>query len=230
MSRIVIAIDGPGGAGKSTVSRTLARELGYRYVDTGAMYRVIGVLAAEQGIGLGDHEALAGLCDRTSIEFDEAGGGARVLAGGRDFTEAIRTAEAAQHASRYSTVPAVRERLVAKQRELGAVGGVVMEGRDIGTVVFPDAPLKIFLDASPRERARRRAADLYGEAANDEQITAIEREIAERDARDSGRAHSPLRPAADAVILDTTDKPLEHVVDTLRALASAKDKGLASHS
>jgi len=224
MKGIVVAIDGPGGAGKSTVSRTLARELGYRYVDTGAMYRVIGVLAAEQGIDLGDPEALVALCDKTAIEFDERNGASRVLADGRDFTEVIRTAEAAQHASRYSTVPVVRERLVAQQRALGAQGGVVMEGRDIGTVVFPDAPVKVFLDASPRERARRRAADLYSDPS-EEQIAAIEREIAERDARDRGRVHSPLRPAADAVILDTTETPIEEVVDTLRALVSAKSEG-----
>lgn len=230
MKRIVVAIDGPGGAGKSTVSRTLARALGYHYVDTGAMYRVIGVLAAEQGIDIGDHEALAALCDRTSIEFGESDGEARVQAGRRDFTEEIRTAEAAQHASRYSTVPAVRQRLVAQQREIGAAGGVVMEGRDIGTVVFPEAPVKVFLDASPRERARRRAADLHGNSASEEQITAIEKEIAERDARDRNRAHAPLRAAPDAVIFDTTDKPVEEVVDTLRALVSAKARGLARHN
>lgn len=230
MKRIVVAIDGPGGAGKSTVSRTLARALGYHYVDTGAMYRVIGVLAAEHGIDIGDHEALAALCDRTSIEFGENDGQARVRAGGRDFTEEIRTAEAAQHASRYSTVPAVRQRLVARQREIGAAGGVVMEGRDIGTVVFPEAPVKVFLDASPRERARRRAADLYGNSAGEEQITAIEKEIAERDARDRNRAHSPLRAAPDAVVFDTTEKSVEEVVDSLRALVSAKARGLARHS
>lgn len=230
MNRIVVAIDGPGGAGKSTVSRTLARQLGYQYVDTGAMYRVIGVLAAEQGIDIGDHDALTKLCQRTAIEFTDADGRVQVTAAGRDFTEAIRTADAAQHASRYSTVPAVRERLVAKQRELGAGGGVVMEGRDIGTVVFPDAPVKVFLDASPRERARRRAGELYGDRASEEQVAAIEREIAERDARDRGRAHSPLRPAPDALVLDTTDKPIENVVETLRALVSAKARGLASAS
>jgi cytidylate kinase len=228
MNRIVVAIDGPGGAGKSTVSQTLARALGYRYVDTGAMYRVIGVLAAEQRIDIDDHETLAALCRRTAIEFTDFDGQMQVKAAGRDFTEAIRTAAAAQDASRYSTVPAVRECLVAKQRELGAGGGVVMEGRDIGTVVFPDAPVKVFLDASPRERARRRAADLLGDRATEEQVAAIEREIAERDARDRGRAHSPLRPAPDAVVMDTTDKPVESVVATLRALVSAKCKALAS--
>jgi cytidylate kinase len=230
MKHVVVAIDGPGGAGKSTVSRTLARELGYAYVDTGAMYRVIGVLAAEQGIGIEDHSALAKLCDATSIDFEQEDGRIRVRAAGRDLTEAIRTAEAAQHASRYSTAPVVRERLVAKQREIGASGDVVMEGRDIGTVVFPAAPVKIYLEASPRERARRRAADLYGSGATEGQIGEIEKEIAERDARDSSRAHSPLRPASDAVILDTTSTSIEEVVDTLRALVLKKVKGLARSS
>jgi cytidylate kinase len=227
MKRIVVAIDGPGGAGKSTVARTLAEALGYRYVDTGAMYRVIGLLAAEEGIGIDDHEALAALCERTAIEFDERGGRTCVLAGGRDFTDEIRTAAAAQHASRYSTVAEVRRSLVAQQRDIGAGGGVVMEGRDIGTVVFPEAPVKVFLDASPGERARRRAVDLYGAGAGEEQIAAIEKEIAERDARDRGRANSPLRAAPDAVVFDTTGRRVEEVVDTLRALVIEKAKALA---
>jgi cytidylate kinase len=230
MKHVVIAIDGPGGAGKSTVSRTLARELGYLYVDTGAMYRVIGVLAAERGLRIDDDEALAHLCDTTSIDFEQFDGGLRVRAAGRDLTEAIRTAEAAQQASRYSTVPVVRERLVAKQREIGACDDVVMEGRDIGTVVFPQAPVKVYLEASPRERAKRRALELYGNGATAEQIESIEKEIAERDARDSGRSHSPLRPAADAVILDTTATSIEEVVDTLRALVLKKVRGLARPS
>lgn len=227
---MVVAIDGPGGAGKSTVSRLLARRLGYRYVDTGAMYRAIGVLAAERGIDVEDHEALAALCEQERIEFEERGDRLRVLAGGRDLTAAIRTAEAAQHASRYSTVPAVRHRLVARQREIGAAGGVVMEGRDIGTVVFPEAPLKVFLDAAARERARRRAADLYGAAATEEQIAEIEREIAERDARDRSRSHSPLRAAPDAVVIDTTGRSVEQIVSELCELVAQRSKGLASDS
>lgn len=230
MKHVVVAIDGPGGAGKSTVSRTLARELGYQYVDTGAMYRVIGVLAAEQGLDIDDHSALAQLCDATSMEFEHSDGSVRVCAAGRDLTDVIRTAEAAQHASRYSTVPVVRERLVAKQREIGAAADVVMEGRDIGTVVFPHAPVKIYLEASPRERARRRAIDLYGSGATEQQIEAIEKEIAERDTRDRGRAHSPLRPASDAVLFDTTSTSIEEVVDTLRALVLKKVRGLARPS
>ena len=225
MSAIVVAIDGPAGAGKSTVSRRLASALGYRYVDTGAMYRVIGVLAAEREIPISDVVALATLCDRTEIEFVDAGDRVLTLAEGRDVTQAIRTAAAAQLASRVSAVPAVRERLVAKQRTMGAGGGVVMEGRDIGTVVFPEAPVKVFLDAAAQERARRRALEL-GEAGKDA-IAVMAGEIAERDARDRGRAHSPLRPAADAVVIDTTDKSIEEVVGGLCDLVHRRIAALA---
>lgn len=221
----VIAIDGPGGAGKSTVSRALAARLGFAYVDTGAMYRVIGVLAAERGIAVDDDAALARLCDATRIDFVERDGRVVVEAEGRDLSAVIRTVEAAQQASRYSTAPAVRERLVAKQRALGAAGDVVMEGRDIGTVVFPDALLKVFLDASPRERARRRAAELG--RAGEAEIERMAREIAERDERDRGRAHSPLRPAADAVLVDSTDIPVDGVVAQLLALVAARRDPLA---
>lgn len=228
MKPMVIAIDGPAGAGKSTVSRRLADALGYRYVDTGAMYRVIGVLAGERGIALTDSIALAALCDATAIEFVERGGQVRTYAGGRDLSESIRTPEAAQLASKVSAVPVVRERLVAKQRAMGAVGGVVMEGRDIGTVVFPDAPVKVFLDAAARERARRRASELSGSAPAD--VERMAREIAERDARDRDRAHSPLRPAADALVIDTTDKTIDEIVAALRALATTRSAALASQS
>lgn len=228
MTRLVVAIDGPAGAGKSTVSRRLAEALGYRYVDTGAMYRIIGVLAAEQHIDLSDTAALAALCDATTIEFVERDGRVRTYSDGRDLSEAIRTAEAAQLASKVSAVPVVRERLVAKQREMGASGGVVMEGRDIGTVVFPDAVVKVFLDASPLERARRRASESPG-GATPADVARIAQEIAERDARDRGRAHSPLRPAADAIVMDTTDSSIDHVVSQLRALVATRATALARH-
>jgi cytidylate kinase len=219
--RDVVAIDGPAGAGKSSVSRGVARRLGYRHVDTGAMYRVIGVLAHDEGIDAEEAEALAALCDRTAIEFEERGDETRVLAGGRDLTRAIRSAEAGQWASRVSAVPAVRERLVARQRQLAGGGRVVMEGRDIGTVVLPGAGLKVFLDASPRERARRRAAELEarGEVVDLERMT---RDIEERDARDRGRAHSPLRPAEDAVTIDTTGLALAAVIDDIVKLAHGR--------
>jgi cytidylate kinase len=228
MTRVVVAIDGPAGAGKSTVSRRLAAALGYRYVDTGAMYRVIGILAAEHHIDFSDHAALAALCDATAIDFVERDGQLRVCAAGRDLSEAIRTPDAAQLASKVSTVPAVRQRLVAKQRALGAGGGVVMEGRDIGTVVFPDAPVKVYLDASPAERARRRAGEL--QRATAAEIERMAHEIAERDARDRSRAHSPLQAAADAVIVDTTGKTIEQVVRELHALVAQRTATLASYS
>lgn len=211
---VVVAIDGPAGAGKSTVARRLAQELGLRYVDSGAMYRVVGVLAAERGLDLGDAPALAALCDEVDIRFVEREDGLHTLAGERDLSQAIRTAEAGQQASKVSVVPAVRERLVARQRALGAEGNVVMEGRDIGTVVFPNATLKVYLLASAEERARRRSGDLVaqGRAAT---VADVAREIAERDRRDEGREHSPLRPASDALIIDTTGESIDALVKRL---------------
>jgi cytidylate kinase len=215
-----IAIDGPAGAGKSTVSRRLAQALGLRYVDTGAMYRVVGVLAEAEGVDFDDAAALAALCDRLSLRFEERGDGVHVIGNDRDLSAAIRTAAAGQLASKVSTVPVVRERLVALQRAMAAGGGVVMEGRDIGTVVLPDATVKIYLVASAAERARRRCAELNarGEAIDQAAVT---REIEERDRRDQGRAHSPLRPADDALLIDTSDEGVEAVVARVRALVAA---------
>jgi cytidylate kinase len=219
----VVAVDGPAGAGKSTVSQGLARALGFRYVDTGAMYRVVGVLARERGLDLDDAEGLSALCARLHIVFEDQADGIHTCADGRDLTRVIRSADAGQWASKVSTVPRVRERLVAMQRVLGAPGEVVMEGRDIGTVVFPDAPVKIYLTASVAERASRRCAELAARGVRVDPAT-VEREIRERDARDQGRAHSPLRPAADAVVVDTTRRPVEEVVRGLRALVTAAHK------
>ncbi len=216
--RRAIAVDGPAGAGKSTVSRLLARRLGLTYVDTGAMYRAVALLAAERGIAVDDETALAQLCD--TLAFGVSEDGERLLVDGRDLTAALRRREVADLASRVSVQPAVRERLVARQRALAGSGGVVMEGRDIGTVVLPDAALKVFLTASAAERARRRARELRdrGEPVDE---AALEAEIAARDARDSSRATAPLRAAADAVVLDTTQLTIAQAVDKLEALARA---------
>jgi len=217
VSTRVVAIDGPAGAGKSSASRGLAGRLGFAYVDTGGMYRAVGVLAEERRIALDDDPALAHLID--GLRIDSAG--ERLVVDGRDLSDAIRTAAAGELASRVSTRPVVRERLVALQRMLGARGDVVMEGRDIGTVVFPDAGLKVFLTASPEERARRRARELAarGELADERQLAA---DIARRDRRDSERAHSPLKPAADAVIVDTSGVDLPTVVTRLTMLVESR--------
>ena len=212
MRRIVVAIDGPAGAGKSTASRALAQRLGYGYVDTGAMYRAVGVLAAERGLALDDDAALGRLVGALSFELRD--GGTALVVDGRDVSAAIRRADAGELASRVSTRPVVRERLVALQRALGEAGGVVMEGRDIGTVVFPDAPVKLYLTAAPAERARRRAAELR-ERGEEVDEAALAADLEARDRRDSGREHAPLRPASDARLIDTTHLGLDEVVDRM---------------
>jgi cytidylate kinase len=215
-------VDGPAGAGKSSASRALAERLGFAHVDTGAMYRVVGVLARERGIAPDDPAALRGLVG--DLEIDFADGGARVLVGERDLSEAIRRPEAGEWASRVSAQPVVRERLVALQRALGRAGDIVMEGRDIGTVVFPDAPVKFYLTAEPRARARRRAAELRAQGETVDE-TALARELAERDRRDAGRAHSPLRAAGDAIVIDTTPLSLEEVVEVMARVARERGVG-----
>jgi cytidylate kinase len=214
---LVVAIDGPAGAGKSTTAKALAARLGFRHVDTGAMYRVVGVLADEAGIALDDDVALGRLVD--GITFDEAG--ERIVVAGRDLTHAIRSPEAGDLASKVSTQPVVRARLVALQRRFADGGPLVMEGRDIGTVVFPDAAVKVFLTADPRERARRRAAELRarGEVVDEDALAAA---IAERDCRDSERSAAPLRPAADALVVDTTTVDVPTVVERLAALVTSR--------
>ena len=182
------------------------------------MYRVVGVLARERAIALDDDEALGLLVGGLSFAIGE---GERLLADGRDLTDAIRRADAGELASRVAARPVVRTRLVPLQRALAAPAGVVMEGRDIGTVVFPDAPVKLYLTAAPGERARRRAVELRARGETIDEA-ALARDIAARDRRDSERAHSPLRPAADAVVLDTTTLTLETVVDEMERIARAR--------
>jgi cytidylate kinase len=216
MAVAVVAIDGPAGAGKTSASRALARRLGFAHVDTGSMYRAVGVLADERGVALDDDVALHALLDGLRLEL--APDGERLLVDGRDVTAAIRRPEAGELASRVSTRPVVRERLVELQRALGAGGRVVMEGRDIGTVVFPDAAVKLYLTADPATRAHRRAVELAAAGTTVDEA-ALAAELTARDRRDAARAHSPLRPAADAIVVDTTDLDLGAVVDRLERLA-----------
>ncbi len=212
---MVIAIDGPAGAGKSTVARGVADALGFTYLDSGAMYRCVALAALRRGADLDDERAL-GVLGREADIVLRAG---RVELDGEDVTNAIRTPEVGEAASRVSVHPAVREAMVERQRGLIATGGYVAEGRDIGTVVSPDAPLKVFLTASDDERARRRAAETGAPIA---EVVEAQRE---RDVRDRGREHSPLHRAPDAVELDTTGQSVDEVVK--RVVALAHDRGLA---
>jgi cytidylate kinase len=201
--QIAVTIDGPAGAGKSTIARRVAAKLGFLYIDSGAMYRAVALWAMRTNTAMSDMHRLEQLATEAHIEF--VPGEPTVLLNGEDVTAAIRTPEISSAASEVSRVPSVRRALVAKQREMAGAASVVMEGRDIGTVVFPDAGVKIFLDADPEERAARRAAEI---AAPPETIT---REIAERDERDRTRPESPLVQAPDAVYVDTTGLSIEDV-------------------
>jgi CMP/dCMP kinase len=215
---LIIAVDGPAGAGKSSSSRLLAERLGYRYIDTGALYRAVGLLAWEQGISPEDTQGLTALCNGLTLRFVAGPEGVRLLLGERDVTIDIRKPEISQMASKVSAHPVVRHCLLTLQRDLGKAGGVVMEGRDIGTVVFPDADVKFYLTASPEERGRRRYAELQQQGTPANLATTVQ-EIAERDRRDSGREHAPLQRAADAVVIDTTTLSLAEVVGIMAGYA-----------
>jgi CMP/dCMP kinase len=212
---MVIAIDGPAGAGKSSVARALAGKLGFTYLDSGAMYRCVALTALRGGVDPDDAAAATALANATSISLDRE----RVELDGEDVSDEIRQPRVTEASSHVSVHPGVREAMVERQRELIARGRYVAEGRDIGTVVSPDSPLKVFLTASPGERARRRAAQT-GEAP--EAVLAAQ---CERDQRDESREHSALRPADDAVEIDTTAISLDEVVERIAALA--RDRGLA---
>jgi cytidylate kinase len=217
MRKLIIAIDGPSGAGKGTIARTLSEHLGYRHVDTGAMYRAVAWKATQEGLPFDNEDAVADLSRRADIVVE----GGVVSIDGHDVSRAIRTPEMDKAAAAVARLPRVRETLVARQRRLGEGGGVVMEGRDIGTVVFPQADVKIYLDASETERARRRmndAAHTGGQAGQ----AAVAQSIAARDQSDKTRTASPLTLAPDAEYIDTTDLPIAAVVD--RALALVRKR------
>ena len=216
--RLLIAIDGPSGAGKGTVARALAARLGYRHVDTGAMYRAVAWKALHDGIDLGNEQAVAALGERAVFDLENG----KTMIDGHDVAAAIRTPEIDKAATTVARYPSVRRVLVARQQGYGAGGGVVMEGRDIGTVVFPDADMKIYLDASPEERARRRAADPAHTSSKGTKLVEVATALAERDRNDSTRAASPLAIAPDATVVDTTGVPIEMVIEQVLALIRSR--------
>ena len=223
--KLIVAIDGPAGAGKSTVAKRLAKELGYTYMDTGAMYRAFAWRVMEQGMDLSDKRELRRVLQQTNIELVEHFGRPGVLLNGVDVTDRIRTPELSQLASRVSTSKIVRERMVELQRAIGSQGGVVAEGRDIGTVVFPDAEVKIYLDASSQERARRRFEEFRGQGSRVTMEETVS-EMEERDRRDKERDVAPLRKAEDALVIDSTDSAVDGVVE--RIMQEIKKKMLAN--
>lgn len=221
--QLTIAVDGPASSGKGTVARGVARALGYQYVDTGAMYRAVALFARRRGIAWDDEAALARLARELRFRFHWDGEVLRVEVDGEDVTSAIREDAIGNGASDVSALPAVRAALLEQQRALGARGGVVMDGRDIGTVVLPDADLKIFLDAGLDERARRRHEELLrrGEVVH---YVDVRDAIADRDRRDREREVAPLRQAPDAVYVDSTDLTIRQAVDLLLALARERER------
>ena len=214
MKPIVIAIDGPSGAGKGTVSRTVSHVLGFKHVDTGAMYRAVGWKALQENVPIDDEGAVAAVAEKAELVVESG----FVSIDGHDVTHAIRTPAMDKTAASVARLPKVRAVLVARQRAMGEQGGVVMEGRDIGTVVFPNAQLKIYLDASTEERARRRANDTAHTGSQAGQA-AVAAAIKERDQSDTTRIASPLTVAKDAVLIDTTDMPIDEVVQRVLDLA-----------
>ncbi len=223
MSKIAIAIDGPAGAGKSTIAKRVSAEMGYIYVDTGALYRAVGFTAMQKGITLDAIEAVIGLLPQLQIAIRYVDGVQHVFVNELDVSDQIRTQEVAAYASKVSALPEVRQFLFDLQQQLARENNVVMDGRDIGTVVLPNADVKIYLTASVEERARRRYKELCEKGVAAELAT-IEAEIAQRDAQDMSRAVAPLKKAEDAVLVDSSDMTLEQSVDAIKAIIFEKVK------
>jgi len=221
MKKVIIAIDGPSASGKSTTAKLLAQKLGYVYLDTGAMYRACGLQAVREGIKADDEKAITAMMDRIKLEISYTASGNVVSLNGENVSEQIRTPEMSSMASAVSAIGSVRKKMVELQRKLGAEGGVVLDGRDIGTVVFPEAACKFFLVASIRERAKRRYLELQakGIAATLDDVAA---DLEARDKADSSRSLAPLKPAQDAILIDTSDLSIEQQVNELYALVMKK--------
>lgn len=209
-----MTLDGPGGAGKGTVGREAAARLGWHYLDSGALYRIAALAGLRQGIGSADVDTLAARIPNLEIVFE----GRRVLLNGEDVSRQLRTEEVGKRASAIAPAPAIREALIERQRAFRKPPGLVADGRDMGTVVFPDAPVKVFLDASLEERARRRYKQLKEQGFN-ANLTSLTEELRKRDERDANREVAPLKPAGDAVVIDTTGHPIDWVVERLLSLA-----------
>jgi cytidylate kinase len=223
--KLVIAIDGPAGAGKSTLAARLAQKLGYVNIESGAMYRALALKALARGVALDDEVALIELAEGSRIELRPESDGNRVLLDGRDVSRRIREPDVTAAASKLSVHPGVRAWMVARQREMGVQGGIIMEGRDIGTKVFPDAEVKIFLDAAPEVRGDRRFRQKPEANLPPEAVIA---ELRERDRRDRTRDASPLAPAPDAVIIDSTEMTVEQVIARVEDIIAAKQEQKAA--
>lgn len=220
--KLIVAIDGPSGAGKSSVTKALADRLGYIHIDTGAMFRVVALMASRSGLDPVDLQPLAQLCSGLSIDFMAVEGVCRVFANGEDVTTAIRSPEISLLTSIYAAVPAVRNHLLSQQRRMGEKGGVVLEGRDIGTVVFPAADIKFYLTASAEERGRRRFVELKTKGVDvslDQTVT----EVIQRDEQDINREYAPLRRAEDAIEIDSTALSLDEVIALMEKHIQSKE-------